>query len=193
MSGRQVDWTDEMDAALLAGRREEPAQGWKKLVLNWPGVTVDQAKARLRLLTGGSPEPGPRRDGLEWLKDKKRLTGDRYVQALRFRRAYRDGGGISIKSSADVGVGGGSPGPRHFEGAMTSHTQAQRDLFHMRWVVLRGQADMVIVMDAVCGLGWTLRDLAGGDWKRAGELEVALKVALDLLHADENGVDIKAA
>jgi hypothetical protein len=191
-----VIWTDAMNSRLLAARTGARPLGWKRLVLEWPGVSVEDARRQLRLLSGGSPEEerGPRRDGLLWLVEKRRLTKDRYRQALRYRAAFRDGGSVSLKSSADIGAGGGAPGPRdHLGGAMVSHTQAQRDLFVMRWEVLKGQGDMLIVMDAVCGVGHSLRELTGGDWKRAGELEAALRVALDLLHADEFGVDVQKA
>jgi hypothetical protein len=191
-----LDWTKEMDAALLKGRDADPPVGWKRLVLAIaPGLTRAEAEKRLRLLKGGSPdEGGPlRADGLAWLLRKGRLSAARAEQAARYRKAFRDAGGVSVKSSANVGTGGGAPGPGHFEVAMNAHTQGQRDLFHMQAEVLKGQFDMLIVMDAVCGIGHSLRELAGGDWVRANELEVALKVALDLLHADQYGVAQKLA
>jgi hypothetical protein len=54
-------------------------------------------------------------------------------------------------------------------------------------VVLRGQVDMLTVMDGVCGQGYTLRYLAGGDKHRAAELLVALRLALDMLVAYRAG------
>jgi len=189
-------WTDTMDAVLLKGRDAEPPVGWKRLVLDIaPGMTRQRAERRYRLLKGASPDEGQRRvDGLLWLLERKRLGGVRGAMALRYREMFRDAGGVSIKSSANVGAGGGAPGPGlHAEAAMVSHTQAQRDLFRVRWVVLRGQVDMLTVLDGVCGIGHTLRQLAGGNDRRAGELEAVLKVALDLIGDEFEGVSKKVA
>lgn len=192
-------WTEAMDAKLLGARDQDKPMGWAKVVLLLPGIGRGEAEKRYRYLKGAAPEdlsPLANRDGLAWLIGKKRLTPDRARQAQRYRDAFRNGAGVAMKSSAAqwLGAGGSAPGPREGGGAaMFGSVEASRDLFVMRWQVLKGQPEMLIVMDAVCGIGHTLRDLAGGNWQRAGELEAVLKVALDLLHADQYGVAQKVA
>jgi hypothetical protein len=192
-------WTDAMDAKLLAARDQDKPMGWAKVVLLLPGIGRGEAEKRYRYLKGASPEdlsPLANRDGLAWLIGKKRLTPERARQAQRYRDAFRNGAGVAMKSSAATwtSTGGGTPGSRDgHDTALCGSVAASRDLFVMRWQVLKGQAEMLIVMDAVCGIGHTLRDLAGGQWQRAGELEAVLKVALDLLHADQYGVAQKVA
>jgi hypothetical protein len=133
-----------------------------------------------------SEPPAPiERDGLVWLAKKKRLSLSQLAEAMAYRNAYRDAGELSMKSCLNVGAGvGGQAGPGDIaDRAVVSMTTARRELFVARYQVLRGQVDMLSVMDGVCGVGWTVRDLAAGDQVRARELEAVLKVALDLLVA----------
>ncbi|HEY3694078.1 hypothetical protein [Phenylobacterium sp.] len=124
------------------------------------------------------PAPPADRDGLVWLGEKKRLTPDQLKAAFHYRDAFRDAGEVSLKSALDVGVGGGGYGPAT-PSPLVSLTTARRALLVIRYQVLRGQVDMLTVMDGVCGAGHTLRGLAGGDKHRARDLEILLKAALD--------------
>jgi hypothetical protein len=121
-------------------------------------------------------------DGLDWLVRKGRISARRHGAAMAYRKAFRDGGGPSIKSSADWGHVGGVAGPGlHAENAALAYTQAQRDLHTIRTRVCLSQDDLVTVLDAVCGVGIAPRALAGGDGHRAATLEAVLMVALDLV------------
>jgi len=130
-----------------------------------------------------SAEP---RDGLAWLVKKRRLNAAQAREAMLYRQGFRDAGEVTMRSCLDVGVGGGQAVGLP-DATVLSMTQARRDLFVARYTVLRGQVDMLTVMDGVSGHGYTLRALAGGDHHRASELEVALKLALDMLVAYRAG------
>lgn len=195
MSRRKIEWTPEMNALLLRERAKTPPASWRK-VAGWLGVNVDTAQGRHKALTGESEQPRVAakapdvvEDGLGWMIRKGRLTKARAEMAVRYREAFRDGGAGSMKSCLDVSVGGGTPGPGRAGAAFASHTDAQRQLFRWRHLVLRSQTDMLTVMDGVCGLGWSPRRLAGGNGHRANELETVLGIALDLMiDAEKEGV-----
>lgn len=124
------------------------------------------------------------RDGLLWLISRNRLTPPRARAAKAYRQDFREASsaGPTLKSCLDVreGYGKGLPasGPT---GEVIYALDAQRSLFRKRFAVLRGQADLLDVLDGVCGRGLTLRELAGGNGHKAASLETLLKVALDLL------------
>lgn len=126
------------------------------------------------------------RDGLVWLVERGRLTVRRATAALDWRFAYRAAEGVPLKSCLDPQLARGS-GQRAFQPpAMETPAEAKRWLFEMRWLVLKGQADIVGVLDQVVGQGLILRDLAGGDGHKAATLEALLKAGLDMVaeHAD---------
>lgn len=131
------------------------------------------------------PQPKPAkpppvdRDGLEWLQRKKRLTAQQHLTALTYRKAYRDAGEVGLRSCLNDQPRGG--GGDHMACAIVASADAKAWLAHVRGKVLAGQVDMLTVMDGVCGSGRTLRELAGGNDRKAAELEAILKVALDLV------------
>ncbi len=125
------------------------------------------------------------RDGLAWMAKKKRLNVTQLAEAMFYRNNFRDAGELSMKSCLDVVEGGrGAAGAgMYFDGGVVTMTTARRHLLVARFQVLRGQIDMLTVMDGICGLGRTARYLASGDQQRAREMEAILRVALDLLVA----------
>jgi hypothetical protein len=126
--------------------------------------------------------PPQDRDGLLWLIKKKRLSVAQTQMAKTWRDAVRDAGGVSIRSCIDdTARGSGGPAWQRLQAAYVAQTASTMWLEKMRRDVLRGQTDMLTVLDGVCGTGHTLRELAGGNDRRAGELEAVLRVALDLL------------
>lgn len=138
--------------------------------------------------------PPQDRDGLLWLIKKKRLTTSQIQVAKTWRDAVRDAGGVSIRSCIDdTASGGGGPAWHRLQAAYVAASASKTWLEHMRHDVLRGQVDMLTVMDGVCSAGRTLRELAGGNDRRAGELEAVLRVALDLLIAQIPQKDAMAA
>lgn len=188
--GQQL-WTPEMDALLLD--RHGKGLKWKAIApIN--GMNETRCQTRLAFLqsNGGvsaavtvkrDKETDVQvRDGIDWLLKKNRLSARRHAAAQFYRKAFRDGGDVSLKSCLDVGTGGGMPGPGiHADAGSIAYTQALRDLHTIRTQVLWSQDDLVTAVDAICGVGQTPRDLSGGDGWRARTLEAVLMVALDLI------------
>lgn len=124
------------------------------------------------------------RDGLLWLIARNRLSPSRAREARSYRQDYRRAAseGPTMKSCLDVREGGGSGRPPSGPtGEVIYEVDARRSLFRKRHVILKGQADLLDVLDGVCGRGLTLREMAGGNGHKAAALETLLKVALDLL------------
>lgn len=200
--GGRSAWSAEMDASLRA--QKGAGKQWRAIVVagmtelecrkRWDALRATEASDRLggerpaaRSATAGATkdEKEPElseRDGLLWLVKKRRLSLPRLRAAQAYRELYRtamteDG---ALKSCLEVAGGGGErvgmPGA-----APISLLAAKRALFLIRHKVLGGQADMLSVMDGVCGAGRTLRELGKGD-RGAGALEAVLMVALDLVH-----------
>lgn len=124
------------------------------------------------------------RDGMLWLINRNRLNPSQVRQARDYRQDFRDAerSGVNLKSCLAMAEGGrgvrSGDGPT---GQVLHNLAAQRALFVRRFVILRGQADLLEVLDAVCGRGLTLRELAAGRTPQAMVLEKLLKVALDQL------------
>lgn len=188
-----VQWTQEMDAALVDLRVTRKV-AWKVVsVCDADGETVSLTHCRKRLkwlqATAGAPGAGPvakaqepsDRDGLLWLAKKKRLKHLQVQEGLYYRGLYRRGStdGGTIRSCLDVRVGGGSGQGGLPLGGDFNDAQSKLELFVVRQIVLHGQVDVLTVMDGVCGLGHSVRFLAGGDQMRAAQLEAVLRVALD--------------
>lgn len=188
-------WSPEEDAILL--RRRQPPSGrpipWKAAAPIGAHSKRD-CQRRLKVLTGEVAVPEVKaaaqevqidRDGLDWLRRKRRLDDRQLAAGLHYRdvsgRAENEG--ALIKSGLDVVEGKGSGGI-WFEGRILGRCEATTRLHFIRGRLFRGQPDVLTVLDGVCARGRTLRDLAGGSWSRAGELEAVLKVALDLLASD---------
>lgn len=127
------------------------------------------------------------RDGLLWLVRKKRLTTLQIGAGIYYRDLFRAAAPGIMKSCLDGAEGGGvynagKGGGLPFEGEYLDG-DAQLQLFVIRSLTLGEQPDLVTVMDGVCGIGHTVRYLAGGDQLRAAQLEAALRIALDLVVA----------
>jgi hypothetical protein len=194
-------WSEAMDALLLQ-RRVEKKLPWRA-VAPIGGMNARRCQSRLKVLQAREGRPAlaqakrgvsavEERDGLAWLIKKHRLNGAQQREAMLYRQGFRDAGEVTMRSCLNVGVGGGETVGLP-DAAVFAMTQARRAIFIARYQVLRGQVDMLTVMDGVCGHGYTLRYLAGGDRHRADVLEVALKLALDLLVAFRAGPPAHAA
>jgi hypothetical protein len=117
------------------------------------------------------------RDGLDWLKRKKRLKDPRRIKAADlYRKAYREAGDVSIPSClgtldrVDHGAVAGF--------VAVAREDGKRLLLHLRNIV-RAQPDLLTALDGICGIGWTPLELAGGNDRRARNLETALYIGLD--------------
>lgn len=190
-------WTPERDRQLLALRQPETGRPspWRLVTLRL-GLGKSACQRRLDALNAAAEQPvrkpvavrevAPmRRDGLDWLRAKKRISAAQFAAGMAYRRRVRaaDAEGGAIKSSLDIVEGRGSGGAGFAVTPVEAGAEAKAWLFRVRHVLLKGQPDMITVLDAVCGQGHTLTALADGNDRRALELEAYLKVGLDLLDA----------
>lgn len=194
-------WTQEMDD-LLVERRVTKGLPWKS-VAPIGGMNAKRCQGRLKVLARGRPEvkqgapAAPAepedRDGLDWLVAKKRLSHKQGLAGYDYRRLHRhviDMGGAPLGSSMEnlLSTGGAATFGGGPTGGSYTASAARAELFRIHWLVLKGQTDLLTVMEGVCGKGHTVRYLAGPGSQqqvRAAQLEAALKIALDLILADE--------
>ena len=124
------------------------------------------------------------RDGFLWLAKKRRLTAPRFEAGIRFgqlyARARSDGLRSCINEEAVGGGGGGEP-----DSPLQARVRAAAALSGLRQHAARavgGEAGgrLFSLLEAVCGRGDTLRELAGGDDRRAAVTESELMTALDM-------------
>lgn len=185
---------------------EHHAKGRSRITLKVPGFSREEVIAAWNEQTRGLVKPavkvGPRggpdpdEDGFHRLVRKKRLTDDQMRAGKRLRDLAKlaELAGGPAKSCLDIGVGGGSgSGLPVFDGEADSALAAKRELFRLRWAVLKGEPEMRLVLDGVIIAGHTLIKLAGGDQSRSRELEAVLRVALNMLHLDLHPAQAEAA
>lgn len=173
--------------------RAHHAAGKSRLTLKVRGFSREEVINRWNVLTSGQPTPTParprqprtddREDGLERLVRKGRLTAQQEAQLRRWRKLSRLAqlAAGPVKVTNYDSIGGGADVNMLGDGALAESLAAKRELFELRWVVLRGEVDMLTVLDGVGVGGQTIRGLAGGDGNRGRELEAVLRVALNLL------------
>jgi hypothetical protein len=194
-------WSDADDGRLINMRLNGEEWDAIKAALHRP---LEECRARLRELSRfaeqalamegrtivvrtAPPSEGEGRDdrdGLLWLERHRRLTSRQLTEGTFYRLDFKaaEAAGATLRSGLDFGVRvKRSSAPTGHATHVVSAVDAQRRLYFKRFVVLRGQADMLDVLDGVCGRGRTLRDLAGGNGHEAKALEKLLRAALDLL------------
>lgn len=185
-----IAWNEALDASLL-DQRQVRRLAWKHVFI--PGATRRECQVRLRVLLDDKPKaevkvakPDAREeeDGLARLEKRcKRFTAERRRWAYHYRAEGRiaeaDIAGMRSCVDFSVGAGGGVADLQTY--TLARAVDAKRAMLRMRYEALRGQPDLIMVMDGVCLRGLTTRRLAGGDGIRALELESLLMVALDLI------------
>lgn len=174
---------------------------WRLVTLRL-GLGKSACQRRLDALNAAADQPARkpmvvrevapvRRDGLDWLRAKKRISAAQFSAGMAYRRRVRDADaeGGAIKSSLDIVEGRGSGGAGFAVTPVEARAEAKAWLFRVRHVLLKGQPDMITVLDAVCGQGHTLTELTDGNGHRANELLAVLRVALDMIsaHLKEDG------
>lgn len=120
------------------------------------------------------------RDGLLWLRKKRRISIRRFLAAGTYRQAFREPQEGSMKSCLDDTARGGGTSGRPPDNNLR-RVDALRLLHDFRTDALKSHAEMIAVMDGVAGGGLTLREMAGGDKHRAAELETIFGLACDLI------------
>lgn len=185
--------------ALHAAIAAHHGAGRSRITLKVPGFSrqevIDAWNTQTRGLEKPQPKvgakggPNPDEDGLHRLVRKKRLTADqmRAASSLRSLAKLAELAGGPAKSCLDIGVGGGQgTGLPVHDGEAINALAAKRELFRLRWTVLKGEPEMMVVLDGIVVAGHTTMKLAGGDQQRARELEAVLRVALNMLHLDRH-------
>lgn len=198
-------WTSEMDAALLEARGVKRLV-WASVVHFCPGMSKkrcqDRYKFLLELEARGEAMPArataeevrlaraeredrdleaEARNGVDWLLKKNRLNSRRFRAAEVYRKAFHDGAGATGAIRSALAIREGGKGVGGVELVALANIQAAADLHAMRADALLSQNDLLMVMDAVCGVGMTPRQLAGGDGHKAATIEAVLMIGLDLI------------
>ena len=114
------------------------------------------------------------RDGLLWLKQKKRVANAELLALEKYRELF-DKAHQGATGSNWASTGGRSQSPRQElkVGAIEELAAAREAVRH--------DPGLVRLLDEVAGRGTTLRDLAKGDRHEADRLEIELRVAARLL------------
>jgi hypothetical protein len=138
--------------------------------------TVALEEARGERFTPEKPrQPRRRKDGLDWLRDKGRITPEEFRAGETYGDDYRKVYGSGVKSCLNDSVGGFSDEPA------IARIRAQMNLDRARGGGLNRVNALVEIVDLVCGQGRSIRELAGDDTAKAYRLEERLSVALALL------------
>ncbi|PLR28136.1 hypothetical protein SGCZBJ_03770 [Caulobacter zeae] len=140
-----------------------------------------ERQARRRgVLTAHTPGGPSTRDGFLWLVKKGRVTPHRRDAGQRYGELYARARGDSIKSALNDNVGG-----RAGDSPADARLRAVFDLDAANLHIYRAMGEahgrrLVALLEAVCGIGTTLREVAGGDDRKAAILEADLMTALDM-------------
>lgn len=119
------------------------------------------------------------RHGFMWLERKKRVQGHRRQAGQAWGRDYSIIRTDGLKSCLnDNTPGGGSDPDADQVRKAEAKANLERASAHIHWAT--GSYELAGLLDAVCGRGETLRDLAGGDKLGAAVKEAQLMIALDL-------------
>lgn len=184
-------------SVLVEAVADHYARGRGRVSLRVPGFSRQEIVEEWNRQTRGLPRRGVKvaksgpdgnEDGLDRLRRKRQLDANRLAQAERYRKlgrlALTIGG--SVKSCLNSTPGGIPKGLPESDAGMAAAVDAKRELLWLRSQVLMLEEDMIAVLDGVCIGGLTVRAMAGGDGNRARELLAILKVALQLLHLQQN-------
>lgn len=150
-------WGLQDDAVVLAAERGEE-------ITAFPAAPGEREK------------PPKRLSGLDWLWFKNRITVTQMGAGLKYGDLYRRANDVSIRSGANMSIGGGD-GLKTLE----KRTEAAQLIGQVRADGLRGHTDLIWLCDEICGEGRRIRDLSAGDDAEATKKEARFTVALDLL------------
>jgi hypothetical protein len=124
----------------------------------------------------GRAQPRRRKDGLDWLYDKGRITHRQKLAGERYGDDWRRGQVRSTRSCLDDTVRGfveDAPGEARAHAALR--------LNRARALALNGNEALVEAANRVCGETLSPAQWAGGDDRLAGRLEDRAQRALELL------------
>jgi hypothetical protein len=127
---------------------------------------------------GGTPAPRRRKDGLDWLYDKGRISQRQKTAGERYGIDWRRAQTPSTRSCLDDTVRGtGEAAPSE------ARAHAALRLERARAAALNGNAALIEAADKVCGESLSPALWAQGDDRLAGRLEERTQRVLELLEA----------
>jgi hypothetical protein len=118
------------------------------------------------------------RHGFMWLERKGRVTGHRRIAGNWWGLDYSLIRSDGLRSCLNDNLPGGSGQSPGDEPKVKARQRLDGATHHIQTAT--GSTALVGLLDAVCGRGETLRDLAGGDKIGAAVKEAELMIALDL-------------
>lgn len=116
-----------------------------------------------------------KKDGLDWLADKGRITHRQRLAGEKYGVDWRRSQPPGLRSCIDDTVRGFSDTP------MEARAHAETMLARARALALNGNGALAEACDVVCGAGLKPSDWAGGDDRLAGRYEERTQRALELL------------
>lgn len=140
--------------------------------------TIALSEARGDRFTAHKPGAGaPRRkkDGLDWLADKGRISARQKLAGEKYGVDWWRSQGPGLRSCIDDTVRGFSDAPLEAK----SHAAAM--LERTRSLAFNGNRALAEACDMICGAGLKPIDWAGGDDRLAGRYEERVQRALELL------------
>lgn len=164
-------------AARLRMSRERAAD---KALADGISETIGLSEARGERFTPANRNGGVRRrkDGLDWLYDKGRITHRQKLAGEKYGDDWRKAQAFSPRSCLDPTVKDYNDGGPH-----EARTHAALRLARARALALNGNAPLSEAADRVCGETLKPIDWAEGDDRLAGRLEDRAQRALELLEA----------
>lgn len=185
---REAHWRGHAlaETASLAAGRGEAVEETETEVSDWlrgkHGALVRERG--LPVLKTEKATTARRKSGLEWLRDKGRISEDQFRIGSRFAEVCSDAAKAAQPGKGGEGEGGRmsgqAPAVSDWRMAATALHLGARHYFASVLGQHQG-SELFDLAENVCFKGWTLRDLAEGHDLETIRLEERLKVALAVL------------
>lgn len=170
------------DARELMGEMQQGIEARDLSAAVQAGAHEQEALGEVRGEPTATTETGVKtRDGFLWLVNRKRYTPARVEAGRIFREKYAKSIGGSVKSciAESTGGGGGDATPTAAQLHARFEIQGVARHFQSSIGAANGTA-LFSLLEAVCGRGETVRQLAEGDDRKADAKAIELGFALDL-------------
>ncbi len=139
-------------------------------------IALSQARGdRFTAVKTGSTGVRRKKDGLDWLADKGRITHRQRLAGEKYGVDWRRSQPPGLRSCIDDTVRGFSDAP------LEARAHAETMLARARALALNGNQMLAEACDVVCGAGLKPSDWAGGDDRLAGRYEERTQRALEML------------
>lgn len=174
----------KMDQARRTGQRESFAaqvmveKAERLAVDRGVAETIALCEARGDRFTDakcGSTGVRRKKDGLDWLYDKGRISLRQREAGMKYGNDWRRAQPVALRSCIDDTVRGFSDNP------MEARAHADAMLARVRALALNGNRALTEACDLICGAGLKPIEWAAGDDRLAGRYEERTQRALELL------------